>query len=116
MTIFNAQWTTFVVILGATVVSALIIKWFFQALTSPLNQYPGPFFAKWTNLWRFFVVRAGNSHITIRRLHQEYGPIVRLGPDILDLDYPELIKTLYGTDGTYLKVSSLSPTTDSIDD
>lgn len=58
----------------------------------------------WTNLWRLSVVRTGNYHIKIKKLHEKYGPVVRIGPNTLDLDLPELIKTLYGTDGKWRKV------------
>ncbi|KAK3896552.1 cytochrome P450 monooxygenase mpaDE, partial [Staphylotrichum tortipilum] len=57
----------------------------------------------WTNLWRLFVVRSGNYHHRVRKLHEKYGPVVRIGPNLLDLDYPELIKTVYGTDESWLK-------------
>ncbi|KAK4213314.1 cytochrome P450 [Rhypophila decipiens] len=82
-----------------------ILVWFTVAwLTSPLRQYPGPFFAAWTNLWRFFLIQTGeNYQLTIKKLHQKYGPVLRIGPNLLDIDYPELIKTIYSTDGKWLK-------------
>jgi hypothetical protein len=49
-------------------------------------------------------VRTGSYHLTVKKLHQQYGPVVRLGPNLLDLDYPELIKTLYNADAKWLKV------------
>ena len=45
----------------------------------------------------------------MKALHEKYGPVVRLGPDLLDLDYPGLIKTIYGTDNKYVKVSNMWP-------
>jgi hypothetical protein len=45
---------------------------------------------------------------TIKQLHEKYGPIVRIGPNLLDLDLPELIKVVYGTDGKWAKVSTAS--------
>ncbi|KAK4171504.1 putative cytochrome P450 E-class, group I [Triangularia setosa] len=71
--------------------------------TSPLRGYPGPFLAGCTNLWRLYHVRTGKYHLTIQKLHEKYGPVVRIGPNLLDLDYPELSKTLYGTDGKWRK-------------
>lgn len=55
-------------------------------------------------MYRFLVVRTGNYHIKVKELHEQYGPVVRLGPNTLDLDYPELIKTMYGADNKWLKV------------
>jgi hypothetical protein len=44
--------------------------------------------------------------LTIKKLHEKYGPVVRIGPNLLDLDYPELIKILYGTDCKWRKVGT----------
>ncbi|KAI1871211.1 uncharacterized protein JN550_004656 [Neoarthrinium moseri] len=70
---------------------------------SPLRRYQGPFFAKWTNIWRLYLVRTGSYHVEVKKLHDKYGPVVRIGPNLLDLDLPELIKTLYNTDGKWRK-------------
>lgn len=37
------------------------------------------------------------------KLHEKYGPIVRIGPNLLDLDLPELYRVIYGTDGKWVK-------------
>jgi len=58
----------------------------------------------YTNLWRLWAVRTRKYHHVIEALHKKYGPIVRIGPNTLDLDYPELIKTIYSTDGKWRKV------------
>ncbi|GAB1312635.1 Pisatin demethylase [Madurella fahalii] len=77
--------------------------WILSHALSPLRRYPGPFFARWTNLWRLFVVQSGDYHRRIKKLHDEYGPVIRIGPNLIDLDYPELIKTLYSTDDRWRK-------------
>ena len=38
-------------------------------------------------------------------MHEKYGPVVRIGPNVLSLNYPELISTIYDTKGNYQKVS-----------
>ncbi|KAK3688246.1 cytochrome P450 [Podospora appendiculata] len=78
----------------------LVYSW----LTSPLRKYPGPFLAGWTNLWRLVLsLRGRNYPMTMRKLHEKYGPVVRIGPNLLDLDYPELIKTIFSTDDRWRK-------------
>lgn len=57
----------------------------------------------YTNLWRFAQVQTGRYNLIIKELHDKYGPVVRVGPNVLDLDYPELIKTIYTTDGRWRK-------------
>ncbi|KAK4671880.1 hypothetical protein QC764_609560 [Podospora pseudoanserina] len=91
-----------VTVLVAPIVTLLL--WFtFSWATSPLRGYPGPFLSGYTNLWRLYHVRTGKYELTMKRLHDRYGPVVRIGPNLLDLDYPELSKVLYGTDGKWRK-------------
>ena len=58
----------------------------------------------YTNLWRLLLVRRGDYHIEIKKLHEKYGPVLRIGPNTLDLDIPELARVLYSTDGKWRKV------------
>ncbi len=39
----------------------------------------------------------------MKKLHEKYGPIVRIGPNLLDLDIPDLYRIIYGTDGKWIK-------------
>ncbi|KAK3940293.1 Pisatin demethylase [Diplogelasinospora grovesii] len=83
---------------------ATVFGWFaLSYFTSPLRKYPGPFLAGWTNLWRLYIVQTGDYQNIIKKLHEKYGPVVRIGPNLLDLDYPEVIKTIYSTDGKWRK-------------
>jgi hypothetical protein len=72
-------------------------------LRSPLKQLPGPFLAKFSNIWRFFN-HYGQTHIeTQKKLHEQYGDVVRLGPTTVSIADASLIKTIYNTRGTFLK-------------
>ncbi|KAI0002785.1 cytochrome P450 [Xylariaceae sp. FL0662B] len=83
---------------------SVILGWLaISDFTSPLRRYPGPFLAKWTNWWRFALVLTGSYHEHVKNLHKQYGPVVRIGPNLLDLDTPELVKTLYGSDESWRK-------------
>ncbi|KAI1458694.1 cytochrome P450 [Annulohypoxylon moriforme] len=84
---------------GLTLLSWLVTSEF----SSPLKKYPGPFLARWTNWWRFALVRTGSYHLHVKRLHDRYGPILRIGPNTLDIDIPELVKILYGSDTSWRK-------------
>ncbi|CAH0051561.1 unnamed protein product [Clonostachys solani] len=77
--------------------------WLVRQLASPLNKYPGPPLAAWTNWYRFYLVLTGRYHLKIKEFHEKYGPVVRIGPNTLDLDYPELTKTIYSIDDSWLK-------------
>lgn len=75
-------------------------------LRSPLKHIPGPFWAKFTNIWRFWNILGGQSQRTHQQLHDRYGPAVRLGPNFVSLSDPSLIRVIYDTRGTYVKVSA----------
>lgn len=50
----------------------------------------------------------GSIHSTTQKMHQKYGPVVRMAPNYLDLDYDtcaSLIKTCFDTKGVWRKVS-----------
>ncbi|KAL1845569.1 hypothetical protein Plec18170_009704 [Paecilomyces lecythidis] len=78
-----------------------------KVLESPLNSIPGPFLAKWTNLWRLFDVWGGRCELTQKLLHEKYGPVVRLGPNCVSVGRPDpnLIAKLYGIKGDCLKTN-----------
>lgn len=59
----------------------------------------------WTNLWRFILAARGKYADTVKKLHEKHGPVVRLGPNMLNLDIPQLIRTIYTTDLRWAKVS-----------
>ena len=73
-------------------------------IKSPIKHIPGPFFAKFTNLWRFFDTYGGRAELTHRILHEKYGSVVRLGPNVVSISDPKLLRTIYNTRGDYLKV------------
>jgi hypothetical protein len=37
-------------------------------------------------------------------MHKKYRPVVRLRPNLFDLDYTELVKTIYNAQGNWSKV------------
>ena len=87
----------------------LITQYVFAYLQSPLKNIPGPFLAKFSNLWRF-LNHYRQTHIeTQRQLHEKHGDVVRLGPNTVSIADANLIKTIYNTRGTFLKVSLQRP-------
>ncbi|KAK8043955.1 hypothetical protein PG994_012793 [Apiospora phragmitis] len=70
---------------------------------------------RWTNLWRFYHTLRGDMHLVNLRAHQKYGPVVRTGPNHLDLDLPGLIKTVYSSDGRWRKTDFYPPASNVMD-
>lgn len=67
------------------------------ALFSPLRKVPGPVSARFTNLFYLNRVRHGRFHYENKALHRKYGPALRLGEDLVSIDDPSALKTIYGS-------------------
>ncbi|KAI1110083.1 cytochrome P450 [Nemania sp. NC0429] len=92
--------------IGALILSGTLLVlgwWAVQYWMSPLRSYPGPILAGCTNWWRLVQVMTGRYHLNILELHNKYGPIVRIGPNLLDIDMPEVIKTVYASGTNWRK-------------
>lgn len=76
-----------------------------QRYRKGLYKYPGPFFASLTNNWRLLDVWKRDTHITFRRVHEKYGDIVRVAPNVLSFGHPDAIADIYGLNKGYTKVS-----------
>ena len=62
----------------------------------PLRHVPGPFLARWTDLWRLFVVWGRKAHTVQLQLHKKHGDVVRLGPNCVSVSAPEVTGSIYG--------------------
>jgi hypothetical protein len=88
-------------------VIVLVVQYVVAYLKSPLKKIPGPFLAKFSDIWRFYN-HYGQTHIeTQKKLHEKYGDVVRLGPNTVSVTDPNLLKTIYSTRGTFLKVRAI---------
>lgn len=77
------------------------------ALLSPLRKVPGPVSARFTNLFYLNRVRHGRFHHENKALHRKYGPVLRLGEDLVSIDDPSALKTIYGSKCLYRDFSRL---------
>lgn len=73
------------------------------ALFSPLRRVPGPVSARFTNLFYLNRVRHGRFHYENKDLHRKYGPVLRLGEDLVSIDDPSALKTIYGIGSKFPK-------------
>ncbi|KAH7310185.1 putative cytochrome P450 [Rhexocercosporidium sp. MPI-PUGE-AT-0058] len=71
---------------------------------SGLLQYPGPFLASLTNFWRVRDAYVnGRKRPSYVRLHNQYGSVVRLGPESLSFSNPAAIDDIYNTKNNMAK-------------
>lgn len=84
------------VLTAALIVLAVVFKAVYNIFFHPLRSYPGPL------LWRAsrfpYVVRfmQGKIPYDLKRLHAEYGPVVRIAPDELTYNCSKAWRDIYG--------------------
>ena len=69
-----------------------------------ISHIPGPALASCTGFWRLWDVRRGSAHLTHLKLHQQYGPLVRIGPNHVSVGDPKAIPIIYGLKNGFTKV------------
>ncbi|KAK8006882.1 dimethyladenosine transferase [Apiospora arundinis] len=68
----------------------------FNLFFHPLRRYPGPKLWAMTRIPYTLNIHAGRAPWRIRDLHAQYGPFVRLAPDILSISHPDALTQLQG--------------------
>ena len=71
-----------------------------RALASARDKIPGPFLRKVSFLPTTYQCLRGREPQTVRDLHQEYGNVVRVSPDLISFTDPGAWKEIYGPSGT----------------
>ncbi|KAI1171137.1 cytochrome p450 monooxygenase [Nemania sp. FL0916] len=89
--------TAFVVWACLFAVNRVVYNLFFH----PLRRFPGPILCRATNLWRVSKVFSGDLALHVRRLHDEYGPVVRIAPHELAFIESQAWKDIYGHHNTF---------------
>jgi hypothetical protein len=73
-----------------------------------LRDFPGPFWAKFTDFQRMFWVKTMRAQEIHQEVHDKYGDCVRFGPNTVSLADPAAIATLYPMRPGFPKVRSTS--------
>ncbi|KAI7091342.1 cytochrome P450 [Hortaea werneckii] len=86
---------------GVTFAAAAAIyylgKTIYDVYFGPLSKFPGPKINAWSRIPSILTLVRGDDNVDIPRLHQQYGPIVRITPDSLSMaDGAESFKQVYG--------------------
>ncbi|GAB0146111.1 hypothetical protein EsHS_00006522 [Epichloe bromicola] len=88
------------VLLGVTLsgsfVSVIIYQVVHHAFLHPLAKYPGPFLAKFTNLYSAYHAWKGDIHTDILRCHERYGIWVRYAPNRVLINTADGLRDVYG--------------------
>jgi hypothetical protein len=65
----------------------------------PLSGIPGPKYLRISKIINAWVYSGGEQHKVFLKLHQKYGPIVRVGPSEVSIAEASAVKSVLGADG-----------------
>lgn len=68
-----------------------------------LAQVPGPFFAKFSNIWVAFGARRGKKFEIVDQAHRTYGKVVRIGFNHVSIADERALNIVYGHGNGFLK-------------
>ncbi|KAK0333678.1 hypothetical protein LTR02_006903 [Friedmanniomyces endolithicus] len=65
-----------------------VVRFFYYKYASPLRSYPGPYLASGSRAWKVISVYRGKTETDHIKIHEQYGPIVRIAPNELSFASP----------------------------
>ncbi|KAF4308372.1 cytochrome p450 family protein [Botryosphaeria dothidea] len=98
---FGISTVVFIAFVGS--ILSLVYYCTYQRVLSPLAKYPGPFWASLTDVWFATQRFQPQFHRELIRLHETYGPIVRVKPNKLMIASPEAFKIIYSAGKKFTK-------------
>ena len=69
-----------------------------------LAKIPGPFVASISNIWKVNAVYKGDMPRRNMAVHENYGPVVRIGPKHVSFASPQALHIIYASRRAYAKV------------
>ncbi|KAF4549640.1 Cytochrome P450-like protein 81 [Elsinoe fawcettii] len=87
------------VALPALLISTAVYNRYFTGI----SHVPGPWLASLSNIWRYQIARTFRPEQVHINLHERYGPVVRLGPNIVSVSDPSALQTIYAPNAGFVK-------------
>ena len=69
------------------------------------DDIPGPFLARFTNLWLLYQSRLAQRSLAVDEAHARYGKVVRIAPNHISIADSDAIQEVYGHGNGFLKSS-----------
>ncbi|KAL8827690.1 MAG: hypothetical protein Q9191_003035 [Dirinaria sp. TL-2023a] len=80
----------------------------YNAVFHPLAKYPGPFLARFTDLYAAYHAWKGDIHLDMWRCHEKYGKFVRYAPNRLNVNSTAGLKDIYTQGKNFRKSKNYS--------
>lgn len=88
------------------VIAIIFLSWIFiiyPFFLCPTRHVPGPYVSKVTMLLHVYHCYHNTSNQYIHNLHEKYGPVVSIAPELVSFNGTEAIPDIYGAHSTLLK-------------
>jgi hypothetical protein len=72
-----------------------LLRCLYRLTLHPLAKVPGPIINRISSWPDFFAAASGNRHVRLWQLHEIYGPVVRVAPNVVSFNTIEAYKTIY---------------------
>ena len=69
-----------------------------------LRNVPGPWICSFTDLYRAYIQNSGELANWLAKIHQQYGTVVRIGPNTVSISDPRAVPLIYTMHGEFRKV------------
>jgi len=93
--------STLAVIIPTAFVLAHVVPYFYDP--HGIRRYPGPFIAKFSDVWLGLVAKNGHRSEVVHMIHQKHGPFVRLAPNHISIAEPDALALIYAHGNGALK-------------
>ena len=107
ITTLRGQYRYLAALVVIVVALAIIVSSLASAFKPGLGSIPGPLLALLSPFYRLMKLSKGDAPVFYRRLHETYGPIVRTGPNTIDISDPKAVPIIYGINSKFLKVRAV---------
>lgn len=88
---------------AAPLILLIVARLVYRLYLHPIAHIPGPLLPKLTSLWLYYHAYIGDEASVIHRLHAQYGPLVRVAPNEVDISDADAIHPIYVAKGGFLK-------------
>jgi len=91
------------IVIVAISAALLVSRCIYRITLHPLSHIPGPLLPKLTSLWLHYHAYIGDEATVIHKVHAQYGSLVRVSPNEVDIGDADAIAPIYVTKGGFPK-------------
>ncbi|EFX01545.1 benzoate 4-monooxygenase cytochrome p450 [Grosmannia clavigera kw1407] len=95
-------------ILTAAAVLSTVSLCIYRLWFHPLARVPGPWLAACSSFWLAWHSFVGDECTAVFRLHEKYGPVLRVGPNDVDIADADAVNPIYVERGGFAKTANYS--------